>query len=817
MTPSPLPVPVPVPVLVLVRVRVLVLHPLLLLLLLLLPSACSGRIDGAPDSSPGPTADSSPADTCAVPCAPPEVCRFGLCLPPPSPCTDDADCLGDRYCDESTRECLPFGVGPGGNHDDECVRRTTPGVFLPEVQCEWLGPPPGDPWPEHRNVLSTPMVIDFAGGSDPELSRPSIVFISYNFNDGGALSCVGTNSAYYGVIRVIDGRTCAQTASIAEPTALASTSLALGDLDGDGLAEIVGAVIGGGLAAWTGDGAGGFRLHWRTASTFAAGLCDWAGPSLHDLDDDGFPEVLFYGAVFDALGNSITEVLGPLSSGGSTGYIPIVADVDTDGAPELVHGSAIWGWNAGARTWVQESTLGAPAQTAVADLGTFGFDPAADTRGVLDGIAEVVAVGQGRLRVHTLAGRVIYEAALPGGGQGGPPTIADFDGDGRAEMATAGAAAYTVFDLDCRPGVGDVDAMLCSSLTTDGILWSRPSQDASSNVTGSSVFDFEGDGRAEAVYADECFTRVYDGVNGQVVYSRYRTSCTWYENPVVADVDGDYNAEIVVPSNSNCSVSCPGVDPIFDGVACFDPSDCPGLTLCGRDDPADALGRCRCVADADCGGDGFACLDPIAGVAPAGRVCRASHPGPGTATGVRVLSDGLDRWVNTRKVWNQHAYAVTNVDERGRIPRTSEWLRNWELPGLNNFRQNAPGDGVGAAVSPDLTVRDASVSCLGPGGAEVTATVCNRGTEPVADGLAVAVYAGQPPGAPVACVAVTTRDLLPGQCTEVACLWDPMPATPTDATVVADDDGAGDGAVSGENGECREENNSFLLAGVSCL
>ena len=39
-----------------------------------------------------------------------------------------------------------------------------------------------------------------------------------------------------------------------------------------------------------------------------------------------------------------------------------------------------------------------------------------------------------------------------------------------------------------------------------------------------------------AVYGDECFTRVYDGVTGKVLYSRFRTSCTWYENPVVADV-----------------------------------------------------------------------------------------------------------------------------------------------------------------------------------------------------------------------------------------------------------------------------------------
>jgi hypothetical protein len=74
-----------------------------------------------------------------------------------------------------------------------------------------------------------------------------------------------------------------------------------------------------------------------------------------------------------------------------------------------------------------------------------------------------------------------------------------------------------VFDPDCtatsRP------RGRCASATTNGVLWTRPSQDTSSAVTGSTTFDFEGDGRVEAVYADECFLRVYDGLSGDVLYS----------------------------------------------------------------------------------------------------------------------------------------------------------------------------------------------------------------------------------------------------------------------------------------------------------
>jgi hypothetical protein len=53
-----------------------------------------------------------------------------------------------------------------------------------------------------------------------------------------------------------------------------------------------------------------------------------------------------------------------------------------------------------------------------------------------------------------------------------------------------------------------------------GIAWSRSTQDLSSNVTGSSIFDFEADGRSEVVYGDECFVRVYDGQSGDVLFSQ---------------------------------------------------------------------------------------------------------------------------------------------------------------------------------------------------------------------------------------------------------------------------------------------------------
>ncbi|HEY4241462.1 MAG TPA: FG-GAP-like repeat-containing protein [Kofleriaceae bacterium] len=738
----------------------------------------------------GNNSDGGDGSVCDPACDDGTVCRYGTCVPPPQSCTKSADCPGDTYCDPNL-ECIPFGVGPGGTTDPTCTRTPVPGVFFPGAQCEWLGPPDGDPFPAHTNVLGTPVVAEFGGGG--EFPTPSIAFISYNFTDGGSQSCASSDPTDFGVIRVIDGGSCAQEATLSDVTVVASSSLAVADLDGDGTPEIVAARSGGGLVAYSIKN-GTWGVLWQSASTFGAGLCDWAGPSIHDLDDDGVPEIIFYGDVFDAQGNLLDGSLGDIDDDLGVGFLPVVADTDGDGIPELVTPSGLYPWDAANRRWGTPRALpGTGGLVAVADFGTFPTGGVGDDRSTLDGIAEIAVIDHGVATILSQDGRVVFQAALQGStiGSGGPPTVADFDGDGRAEFASAGATAYSVFDPDC---VGTPDPATCPSMRTDGVLWSQTSQDLSSNVTGSSVFDFDGDGRAEVVYGDECFTRVYDGVTGQVLYSRFRTSCTWFENPVIADVDGDFNAEIVSTSNTNCDVSCPDVDPIFDGVQCLDDADCPSATTCGRENAGDTLGRCRCSQDADCGGDGFVCLDPIAGPSAAGQVCRASHPADAAATGVRVLADRLDRWVNTRPIWNQHAYSVTNIDAGGHVPRTSQWLRNWTQPGLNNFRQNSPGDGETAGDIPDLTVAEVKVDCAS--GPAILANICNRGTEPVAQGVPVTIYSGSS----IACSATTTAQLFPGGCTTVQCAWT---AGNGAGAVVVDDHGDGSGIVL----ECREDNN----------
>jgi hypothetical protein len=156
-----------------------------------------------------------------------------------------------------------------------------------------------------------------------------------------------------------------------------------------------------------------------------------------------------------------------------------------------------------------------------------------------------VTVSGGHVRLTDWQGNVIWgpvdlpHATDPLKG-GGAPTVADFDGDGKLEIGVAGDSFYTVF----KP------------FAANPVLWKRPTQDESA-VTGSSVFDFQHDGKSEVVYGDECYLRVFDGSTGTTVFESPNPSCTVHENPVIADVNRDGRAEIVAGTNSVCDKICP--------------------------------------------------------------------------------------------------------------------------------------------------------------------------------------------------------------------------------------------------------------------
>lgn len=536
----------------------------------------------------------------------------------------------------------------------------------PALQCSWSGPPPGDPYPGHVQVLGMPTAADlpFASSSGVE-----IVFVAYNFTDGGNQAGKGTDAQYFGVLRVIDACTCEQLATIADPSdpIIGASQPALGDIDGNGTVDIVALRGGGGLVAFEWDLVLEQYVTWWSADATATELEDstrWDGPALHDLDDDGVAEVISGHEVFDGTTgmriNTSDTFAQPL-------VVPTLAatDVDQEGEIELVS-DTVYRWNPITDRWNVVYTGFDQGHSAVADFGTptaMGFDPT--TR---DGIAEVVTSSNAdsRVRLTDLGGSVLLDVATAATTRGAP-AVADFDGDGRPEIAVADASHLRVLDLECETAApGCVGGF---------VRWAEPVQELSSGGSTATAVDLDRDGGAEVVYADECFGRLYDGSTGDVLASWPRSSCTFGEGISVADVNGGGSAELLVPSNTNCNITtCPALDPRHLGLRCTDGSEC----LSGVCD----AGLCRCAAAGECP-QLLTCAAPLPSTPGSGDVCRAAYS---PVSGLRVLGDPSEGWSPARPIWNQHTYSLTNVEADGSLPRTSDWQPNHATTGANDFR-----------------------------------------------------------------------------------------------------------------------------------
>ncbi|MCB0521621.1 MAG: gliding motility-associated C-terminal domain-containing protein [Lewinellaceae bacterium] len=103
---------------------------------------------------------------------------------------------------------------------------------------------------------------------------------------------------------------------------------------------------------------------------------------------------------------------------------------------------------------------------------------------------------------------------------------------------------------DCLPEIGMTFSYELRIYQYDGttqlkLLYSLPTSDKS-GLTGLTMFDFNQDGKQELVYRDETDLRILEGATGATLASYPMKSLTGMEYPVVADIDEDGQAEILV-------------------------------------------------------------------------------------------------------------------------------------------------------------------------------------------------------------------------------------------------------------------------------
>ena len=645
-----------------------------------------------------------------------ELCLFNACHPRGKACTTTNNCSFDEYCDDATTSCVNTDIVPA-------TCQVIPKFEKFEARLQWHWPddlPGGVPStdPKYIRVIVMPMAANLTDDNNDgvidENDVPDVVFIAYATDrspDDQAPS----------VIRVISGDDGHEIASSAPRYWTYPLDAAIADIDNDGVPDII----------------SGTDLHHKRTITYADGstkVFDFStgeageyievlnvtpdktaktGYSLTtkyqipikndqklqlinvaDLDADGTPEIVTNFGV----ASIVTQDDGAKSlqwrkgcENKSMGLVH-AADLDNDGIMEIISANTIYDDHC--KLLVSNMSGG---YIAIADLMP-SSENAEETGELVPEIAHAINGKNGGQfefwkifkkanedGTFTWSAEKRWNAPIPvdktrdryinycltGTSTGncnsgaGTPVIADFNGDGTPDVGVAARYYYIVYSNDGTPNGGKV-------------LWAdSKTVDYSSACTGSSVFDFEGDGKAEVVYGDEQKLHIYTGMGSGVdsdgdgypdpvhLLSVPNYSATGLEYPIIVDVDNDGSTEIVIASDLQ-----------------------KGVTM-----------------------------------------------------GVRAFEDPGGQWVRTRRIWNQHHYHVTNINENGSVPAREEI--NWLHPKLNNYRQNVQPGGVYNApnlVAKNLT-EDLSACSATETHIKLTADVANEGSLSVKAGLKVTFYA----------------------------------------------------------------------------
>jgi large repetitive protein len=584
-----------------------------------------------------------------------------------------------------------------GRHTGQQCEYTPPaGAFNPIQKWAWTGLSTN---PTFNKVMALPAVANLTDDNGDGLINdediPDIIFSAF------AGACP---TFCQGIIIAVRGDTGQEIFSISNPAyrTCAVNSFAVGDIDNDGLVEIIATNVVNDyytskLMAFEHDG----TLKWMSPNTEIIRV-PWGGPSIADLDNDGIPEIIIGATVLNNDGTLRWKGTGGTGNQSGWGPLSLVADIDLNGIPEVVAGTTAYR-NNGTILWRNIYVgNGHTVFDGFNAIGNFDDDP----------YPEIVVVSENRVFLLEHTGTRIWGPVyIPEGGRGGPPTVADFDGDGRPEIGVAGYTRYIVLKAN------------------GSLLWQSVIQDKSSSMTGSSVFDFDGDGKVEVIYNDETTLRIYRGTDGFVLFSTPNSTATTFEYPIVADVDNDNRSEIVVVAND-----------WFDQI-------------------------------------------------------------PKTHHGIRVFEDANDNWVNTRNIWNQHTYHITNITDDGTIPRNEQ--NNWEI--YNNYRCNSllPEEALRTA---DITTSYITIDQTNyPSSITVSARIGNGGAVYQNAGVPIAFYNGDPnQGGSLIGTAVTTRTLNPGTYEDITIIWNTPPTGTHTIYAIADKDN--------HFNECREGNNTASAA-----
>ncbi|MDN3401554.1 choice-of-anchor A family protein [Pseudoalteromonas sp. APC 3213] len=296
--------------------------------------------------------------------------------------------------------------------------------------------------------------------------------------------------------------------------------------------------------------------------------------SISDMNNDGVADI----AVGDAVFTYENEVL--FSYGWAPA--PIMFDSNDDGIQELFANSTLFDTN-GAVLWTYPS-LEKSWFSSVANLDSdyqpelIVSIPATASTGEKSSLAALEHNGNVKWQIDT--------TTAPGGGV---QSISNFLENGELGIVYANYNSVKMID------------------TTGNEKWSVEIDDSFSGKIGVSAYDFNGDGIDEVIVQDHFKVKVLNGVNGELLSSIDNSTATLWEYPIVVDLEGDDNAELITVSNN------------YDSKYNIN----NGVTVYGA-------------------------------------------------------ADNSKPWKNATRIWNQHSYHQTNINQDGTLPtyELPSWLNN---------------------------------------------------------------------------------------------------------------------------------------------
>ena len=445
-------------------------------------------------------------------------------------------------------------------------------------------------------------------------------------------------------IQIFDGATGELKQSIVTPRTHPFGQMAIADVDEDGLGDIFHIEYTGVLARYE---FGNPNPVWKTAN-FIGDDVVVSTPQIADINQDGIPEIYVGDRVFDSRTGRRLVNGGSINTGGYAGgsnadRFPIYYDLYQPGDPKP-DGSGNFGPEAAGMEYIAGNTVYTVTFDPNGGQDNGSFQLAAQlsaTAAEGDGMTSIADInGDGRMDIAVMDGGRVYAwdpytneqigttFDVPGTSSGGRINIGDFDGDGDVELGFAGRNIYIVRDYSGSGGDNN---------GTWSTLWQKTGLDDGSQRTGSTLFDFDGNGTVEVVYSEEENLFIYDGATGDELFRITSRSGTRTEYPIVADVNGDGTAEIIVTAQKLNG-------PAFSGTGW-----------------------------------------------------------------ISVYESANQPWVPARNVWNQHGYNVTNINDDLTVPQFQQDNLNPALGDrYNNFLvQTAVGgaaDGQVTYPAPDAVI-----------------------------------------------------------------------------------------------------------------